>query len=106
MLSEETLVFTFVGMQPVSVKVNSATINVRLKEESRNLDEVVVIGYGTSKKSDLTGSVVSVKNKELTKTSFTSFDQGLQGRIAGVEVVQEMLLLVVPLIFKYVVLVL
>lgn len=84
----ETLIFTFVGMQPVSVKVNSTTINARMKEENQNLDEIVVIGYGISKKSDLTGSVVSVKNKELTKTSFSSFDQGLQGRIAGVEVVQ------------------
>lgn len=62
--------FTFVGMQPVSVKVNSTTINARMKEENQNLDEIVVIGYGISKKSDLTGSVVSVKNKELTKTSF------------------------------------
>lgn len=66
----------------------SNTITVNLIEDSRNIDEVVVIGYGSVKKSDLTGAVSSVKTAELQQTPMTSIDQGLAGRASGVQVTQ------------------
>jgi TonB-dependent SusC/RagA subfamily outer membrane receptor len=61
-------------------------INVKLLEESKALNEVVVIGYGTVKKSDLTGSVASIKSVDLTKITSLNPEQGLQGKVAGVQV--------------------
>lgn len=60
-----------------------------MKEDTELLDEVVVIGYGSMKKSDLTGSVTSIKSEDLMKTNPISINQGLQGRIAGVQVNQN-----------------
>jgi TonB-dependent starch-binding outer membrane protein SusC len=83
------LVFSFVGMRTEEVAVgNQTTINVTLEEETIGIDEVVAIGYGTVRKSDLTGSVSSVKAEELQATPITSIDQGLVGRAAGVMVTQ------------------
>ena len=64
-------------------------VDVVLKADVKSLDEVVVVGYGTVKKSDLTGSVASISASELKKTQLTSFDQGLQGRAPGVQVTQS-----------------
>ncbi len=87
--SGETLVFSFVGMTSKEVKVTTQRIiNVAL-ESSHKLDEVVVIGYGTVKKSDLTGSVGSIKTEDLLKGNPTSVVQGLQGKLAGVQVQQS-----------------
>ncbi|QEC66675.1 TonB-dependent receptor [Panacibacter ginsenosidivorans] len=87
--NETTLVFSYVGYakQEVNVK-NKTSFDVVLIEEKNELSQVVVIGYGTVKKSDLTGSVVSVKADELKAVPATSFDQALQGRAAGVQVTQ------------------
>ncbi|MEO8712650.1 MAG: TonB-dependent receptor [Parafilimonas sp.] len=84
-----TLVFTHVGykLQEIAVK-NQTVINIKLEDENNELSQVVVIGYGTVKKSDLTGSVVSIKSDELKAVPVTSFDQALQGRAAGVQVTQ------------------
>jgi TonB-linked SusC/RagA family outer membrane protein len=83
------LVFSFVGMKSQEISVgNKTTINVTLVEESIGIEEVVAIGYGTVKKSDLTGSVSSVKTGELQQTPMTSIDQGLVGRASGVQVTQ------------------
>src|SRR5436190_14695887 len=84
-----TLIFTHVGykLQEVDVK-DKTTINIVLEEDKNELSQVVVIGYGTVKKSDLTGSVVSVKAEDLKAVPVTSFDQALQGRAAGVQVTQ------------------
>jgi TonB-dependent SusC/RagA subfamily outer membrane receptor len=68
---------------------NQARIDVSLVEEYTKLDEVVVIGYGQMKRSDLTGSVVSVTSDEISKTVSTTFEQVLQGKAAGVEVTQN-----------------
>src|SRR5450759_3458076 len=70
--SNDTLVFSKLGMATQKIPVADKTIiNVKLLEESKELNEVVVIGYGTVKKSDLTGSVASIKSVDLTKiTSF------------------------------------
>jgi TonB-dependent SusC/RagA subfamily outer membrane receptor len=84
-----TLVFAHVGYKPQEMAVkDQATINIVLEEEKNELAQVVVIGYGTVKKSDLTGSVSSVKAEDIKAVPVTSFDQALQGRAAGVQVTQ------------------
>lgn len=83
-----TLVFSYVGYEKQSIAIESRTsVNVILKE-SGNLNEVVVIGYGTSRKRDLTGSVASIPVADLEKTAFTRADQMIQGRVSGVQVYQ------------------
>ncbi|TLX71926.1 hypothetical protein E9993_19110, partial [Labilibacter sediminis] len=62
------------------------TINVVLEPDNYILDEIVSIGYGTMKKSDLTGAVASVKSEDLQKTPAAGLDQALQGKVAGVTV--------------------
>jgi TonB-linked SusC/RagA family outer membrane protein len=84
-----TLVFTSVGYLKKEVKViDQKIIKVSLSQQNKALDEVVVIGYGTARKSDLTGSISSIKSDDLKKVQITSFDQALQGRAAGVQVTQ------------------
>jgi TonB-linked SusC/RagA family outer membrane protein len=81
------LVFNFVGYQTVEVPVgNKTVVNISLKPDTKNLDEVIVVGYGTRKKSDITGSVSSVTAKELTAYPLLNAEQALQGRAAGVSV--------------------
>lgn len=83
------LQFSFVGMKTQEIAVGgNSVINVTLQEETIGLEEVVAIGYGTVKKSDLTGSVSSIKNEDLRKLPVTSFDQAIQGRASGVQVTQ------------------
>ncbi|SOD99829.1 SusC/RagA family TonB-linked outer membrane protein, partial [Spirosoma fluviale] len=82
-----TLVFSFVGYLPQEVNVGSQTaINVSLKTDSKVLDEIVVIGYGTTRKSDLTGAVTGVKEAQLQERPATSLNQALSGRMPGVQV--------------------
>ena len=81
------LVFNFVGFQTVEIPVGTKNvINVSLKPDAKALDEVIVVGYGTRKKSDITGSVSSVTAKELTAYPVLNAEQALQGRAAGVSV--------------------
>ena len=81
------LVFNYVGYQTVEVPLgNKTVVNVSLKADTKNLDEVVVVGYGTRKKSDITGSVSSVTAKELTAYPLLNAEMALQGRAAGVSV--------------------
>ena len=85
--SNDTLVFSMLGMATQKIPVAGQTIiNVKLLEESMELNEVVVIGYGTVKKSDLTGSVATVKAVDLTKITSLNPEQGLQGKVTGVQV--------------------
>jgi TonB-linked SusC/RagA family outer membrane protein len=82
-----TLVFSYLGYSTKEVAVgNSSTIDVALVEDLASLDEVVVVGYGARKKSDVTGSVSSVKTDELTAFPVLDAEQALQGRAAGVVV--------------------
>jgi len=84
------LSFSYIGYLTQTVDVGSrTTLNVTLKEDSKTLDEVVVVGYGTMKKSDLTGAVTSVSSDAIAKSVPTSIDQALQGRAAGVQVQQN-----------------
>ena len=81
------LEFSYIGCRTKLVPFNaSSTIDEVLDEDVNQLDEVVVIGYGTMKKSDLTGSVASISAENLKKTPAANVDQALQGRAAGVTV--------------------
>lgn len=82
-----TLVFTFVGYKTTEVPVGDrSTIDLSLEPDATSLDEVVVIGYGTQKRSDLTGAVGSVSADNLRERPATSLNQAMAGRIAGVQV--------------------
>lgn len=87
--SNETIVFSYIGFKPQEVKASKTVINVEMEEDSEILDEVVVVGYGTMKRSDLTGSVVSVGEDEIKQSIVTSLDQALQSKAAGVSVTQN-----------------
>lgn len=81
------LVFSYVGYETVEIQLtNDENLAISMEEQSIYLDEMVVVGYGQMKKSDLTAAITSVKSEDLIKTSITSIDQGLQGRAAGVVV--------------------
>ncbi len=82
-----TLIFSFVGLKTQEVAVNNkTTINVVLASATEAIEEVVVVGYGTQKKSVVTGAISSVKAKDLEKVSPGRVDQALQGRVSGVTV--------------------
>jgi len=84
---ESILVFSYIGFHKVEEVVgNRMEINVQLNEDLAALDEVVVVGYGKIKKSDLTGAVSSVKSDDLKNLPVTSFDQALQGKSSGVQI--------------------
>ena len=81
------LVFSFVGFKSQEVTVGGqTTINVQLLDNSNSLNEVVVIGYGTQRKADLTGSISSVSSKDFAQQPVTRIDQVLSGRASGVQV--------------------
>jgi len=88
-IENPVLEFSFIGFSPQEVVVGTQTeIYVTLSDNLASLNEVVVIGYGAVKKSDLTGAVSSVKASEIQQTPITSIDQGLVGRASGVMVTQ------------------
>lgn len=81
------VVFSAIGYATTEQAVNaSGIIDVLLKERATALDDIVVVGYGTQKKSDLTGSVGSIKAAELLQSKAISFTEAMQGRVAGVQV--------------------
>lgn len=85
--NESVLVISFVGYEPSEIIVgNQSVIDVPLTSSKVMLSEIVVIGYGTVRKSDLTGSVGSVKAKDLTKITSLNAEQSLQGKVSGVQV--------------------
>ena len=82
--------FSYVGFVAKTVQVGGQSIiNVQLLEDSESLDEVIVVGYGTQKKSDVTGAVGQVKSDELTKVASVNATEALQGRIAGLTVTKS-----------------
>ena len=84
-----TLVVSFIGYVTQEIKItNQTNLKVTLKEDSEMLDEVVVVGYGTMKKSDLSGASVSMGEDKIKGSIITNLDQSLQGRAAGVTAVQ------------------
>lgn len=85
--TKAVIVFTFVGYGKQEIPIgNRNQIDVRLKAENKALEEVVVIGYGSQKRKDLTGSVASVTMEDINKAPVRSFDEALAGRVAGVQV--------------------
>jgi TonB-linked SusC/RagA family outer membrane protein len=83
----KSLTFSFVGMESQEISIGTLTqINVTMTESAIGLEEVVVIGYGTQRKSDITGSVVSVSNEQITARPVNNIFQALQGKAAGVDI--------------------
>ncbi|QGY43514.1 SusC/RagA family TonB-linked outer membrane protein [Maribellus comscasis] len=88
--AEGVLVFSFVGMRSQEIEVgNQTSIDVSMVTDAIGIDEVVAIGYGVTKKSDLTGSITTVKSEDLENVKMQSIDQGLVGRAAGVQVISS-----------------
>jgi TonB-linked SusC/RagA family outer membrane protein len=86
-VESKSLTFTFVGLQPQEINIGSLTqINVTMVESAIGLEEVVVVGYGTQRKSDITGSVVSVSNEQITARPVNNIFQAMQGKAAGVDI--------------------
>lgn len=84
-----SLIFSYVGYERLEVSIENRTeINIELGQDIQLLDDVVVVGYGTVQKSDLTGSVNSIRGEELAVGQQASVDQAIQGRIPGVQVTQ------------------
>jgi TonB-linked SusC/RagA family outer membrane protein len=85
-----TLIFRFIGYKSVEILVGARNIiDMKLEVESKLLDEVVVIGYGTQRKLDLTGSSISMKGADIAKISSLSATQALQGKAAGVQIINS-----------------
>ena len=86
--SNASLIFSYIGMREQEIAVNGrSTINVKMEEDSQLIDEVVVVGYGSAKKRDLTGSIVTVKADEIASKPSTNPLASIQGKVAGVQVV-------------------
>lgn len=84
---DETLIFSFIGYLSQEITVGDQTvIDVALSEDIMELEEIVVVGYGTTKKSDLTGAMSSLQEEDFNKVSGASPEQMMQGRVAGVEI--------------------
>lgn len=87
---ENTLVFSFVGFETQVVPVDQrSVINVFLKPDTKMLEEVVVVGYGIQKKSDVTGAMASVEGSELVKQPVLTATQAIQGKVAGVQIISS-----------------
>jgi len=85
--ANDILQISYLGYQTQDIQVNGQSqFDIKLIEDSNILDELVLIGYGSVKKSDLTGSVSSIKSEDLMSTVVSSIDQGIQGKAAGVVV--------------------
>lgn len=84
---DEILVVSYVGFHTQEIKVgNQSTITITLVEDTQTLDEVIVVGYGTQAKKDITGSVAVVDTETLTETPVATFAEALQGKAAGVHI--------------------
>ena len=87
---EDVLVFSYVGMVTQNVKVgNQTVINITLNEDSHMLAETVVIGYGSAKKRDLTGSITNIKGDDIANMPATNPIASIQGKVAGVQIINS-----------------
>jgi TonB-linked SusC/RagA family outer membrane protein len=86
---DKAISFSFIGMKRQEVILDGkSSINVSLESDTKTLEEVVVVGYGTVKKSDLTGAIASVSAEKLKERAVTNFGEALIGQIAGVQIQQ------------------
>src|SRR6185436_7952096 len=82
-----SLVFSFIGLQTEEIVIGDrSAVDISLALDATQLSEVIVVGYGTQSKRDLSGSIASVKGEEISMMPVQSFDQALQGRAAGVQI--------------------
>lgn len=82
------LIVSYIGFATLEVEIGDQTsLTITLEESGSSLDEVVVIGYGTAKKSDITGSVSSIKSEEINKVSTARVDDAIRGKVAGLQIV-------------------
>ncbi len=87
---DATLIYSFIGYQSQEIPVNGQTrIDVRMQTDVTELEETVVIGYGTQKKSDLTGAISTVGEDALKNKAFANVSQALQGKASGVEIINN-----------------
>ncbi|MBU2945531.1 SusC/RagA family TonB-linked outer membrane protein [Zobellia uliginosa] len=85
--STDVLIFSYIGFATKEIAIKGKTsLNISLEEDASELDEVIVVGYGTQRKKELTGAVVQVKSEELAKTTTSDIGTALQGQIAGVNI--------------------
>ncbi|MGB2129144.1 MAG: SusC/RagA family TonB-linked outer membrane protein [Flavicella sp.] len=85
--NDKILIFSYVGFVVQEIAVGSRNkIDVKMYESSVGLEEVIVVGYGTVKKKDLTGAIAKIDSEDLVKTATTNFDQALAGRVSGVQI--------------------
>src|SRR5579859_2466687 len=88
--SDEVLAFSFVGYKTQLLTIGTqATMNVVLESEATGLQEVVVMGYGVQKKSDVTGATANVKGEELFKQPVLTATQAIQGKVAGIQIISS-----------------
>jgi len=80
----KTLSFKFVGYKEATLPINGTVLNVQMDADSKLLTEVLVVGYGTQKRSNVTGSIASISSKDIEGTPTTSLEQAIQGKAAGV----------------------
>ncbi|SEQ66031.1 SusC/RagA family TonB-linked outer membrane protein [Neolewinella agarilytica] len=86
----DVLIFSYLSYISAEYKIsNQGVLNVKLEPDAQQLDEVVVVGYGTTKRSDVTGSLSSITSEELREVPVTGLDQAILGRAAGVQVTQN-----------------
>ncbi|RVT77495.1 SusC/RagA family TonB-linked outer membrane protein [Flavobacterium sufflavum] len=83
------LTFSYLGFKSQSIMAAKEVLKIVLDEEDKLLNEVVVIGYGTQKKGDITGAISTLNSKDINKISVAGVDQALQGQVAGVQVTQS-----------------
>lgn len=91
---EQTIVYSFIGLKTQKQKVTvkdgeTVTLDVKLSEDVMLLDQVVVVGYGTTQKRDVTGSIATVKAEAIEQSTQPSVDQALQGQAAGVSIISQ-----------------
>lgn len=85
-----TLVFSSVGFAPQEVRVSgTAPMNIKLQAATSAMDEVVVVGYGTQRRTDLTGSIASVKGADIARQPVLTATQAIQGKVAGVQIISS-----------------
>jgi len=80
------LVFRYIGYKEADLPISGSTLNVQLESDPKQLTEVLVVGYGTQKRANVTGAITSVSGKEVENTPVTTFEQALQGKTSGVNI--------------------
>lgn len=85
---DASITVTYIGYQPQTVKV-APVLEIMLKDDATVMENVVVIGYGTARKSDLTGSVSTVSSKDFNGGSINSAEQLINGKVAGVQIMSN-----------------